>query len=60
MSTQGRSLFVPEVDIGPTKQVARIINCYDYTKITLKISFQLTDTVKDKQRTGKPRVSTRI
>ena len=51
---------MPEVDTGCTKQVARILNCHDYTIITLRISFQLPSTVKHRQITGKPRVTTRI
>ena len=42
------------------KKVARLLNCYDYTIITLKLNFQLTGTVKDKQRTEQPCVTTRI
>ena len=41
-----------EVDIGCTKQVARILSYHDYTVITLKTRFQLTGTVKVKQRAG--------
>ena len=35
-----------EVDIGCTKQVARIIKCNDYTNSTLKTRFQSTGTLK--------------
>ena len=42
----------------PPGRASRI--CHDYTIITLTSRFQLTGTVKDRQRTGQPRITTRI